>query len=75
MFPSLRTRSLRFSRPPTGGKVTSRETPEARVVVLGLVPRVVAWNREFLKDLNGALLQNPRVQVIEGDAVPYVADL
>lgn len=45
------------------------------MVVLGLVPRVVAWNREFLKDLNGALLQNPRVQVIEGDAVPYVADL
>ena len=37
-----------------------------------LVPKVVEWNREFLKDLNGALFDDYRVQVIEGDAVERI---
>ena len=37
-----------------------------------LVPKVVEWNREFLKDLNGALLDDPRVKVIEADTVERI---
>ena len=37
--------------------------------MVDLVLRVVEWNRQFLKDLNGALLDDSRVQEIEGDAV------
>jgi spermidine synthase len=45
---------------------------DAQVDVVELVPKVVAWNREFLKDLNGALLDDPRVKVVEGDAVERI---
>lgn len=45
---------------------------EAQVDVVELVPKVVEWNREFLKDLNGALLDDPRVNVIEDDAVKLI---
>ena len=37
---------------------------DAQVDVVELVPKVVEWNRDFLKDLNGALLDGPRVKVI-----------
>ena len=37
--------------------------------MVDLVPKVVEWNRGFLKDLNSTLLDDPRVKVIEGDAV------
>lgn len=46
--------------------------PEAQVDVIEMVPQVVAWNREHLRDLNGALLDDPRVQVIEADAVQEI---
>ena len=39
----------------------------AEVVVAELLPEVVAWNREFLEDLNGHLLDDPRVDVYVGD--------
>ena len=42
---------------------------DAQVDVVELVPKVVEWNRNLLKDLNGALLDDPRVKVIEADAV------
>ncbi|MFT5837386.1 MAG: spermidine synthase [Candidatus Azotimanducaceae bacterium] len=45
---------------------------DAQVDVIELVPQVVAWNREYLKDLNGALLDDPRVNVIETDAVALI---
>ena len=41
--------------------------PAARVEVAELLPEVVAWNREFLRGLNGELLNDPRVEVITGD--------
>ena len=37
------------------------------VVVAELLPEVVTWNRELLQDLNGALLDDPRVTVFVGD--------
>lgn len=39
----------------------------ARVEVAELLPEVVEWNRTFLRDVNGALLDDPRVKVIIGD--------
>jgi spermidine synthase len=42
---------------------------KAHVDVVELVPQVVEWNREFLRDLNGALLDDSRVHVIEADVV------
>lgn len=46
--------------------------PDAQVDVVELMPKVVEWNREHLRDLNGALLDDPRVNVIEGDAVKLI---
>ncbi len=45
---------------------------DAVVDVVELVPQVVAWNRTFLRDLNGTLLDDPRVNVIEADAVKII---
>lgn len=45
---------------------------DAVVEVVELLPEVVAWNRDFLHGLNGALLEDPRVQIIEGDAVAQI---
>ncbi|MEM9281957.1 MAG: spermine synthase [Verrucomicrobiota bacterium] len=41
--------------------------PEAEVVVAELLPEVVSWNREFLAHINGALIDDPRVRIHEGD--------
>ncbi|NBR47833.1 hypothetical protein EBU02_03110 [bacterium] len=41
--------------------------PTAVVVVAELLPEVVAWNREFLSELNGKLLDDPRVKIVTGD--------
>ena len=45
---------------------------DAQVDVVELIPEVVEWNREVLKDLNGTLLDDPRVKVIEADAVERI---
>jgi spermidine synthase len=39
----------------------------ARVQVAELLPEVVAWNRDLLQHVNGALLEDRRVEVITGD--------
>jgi len=36
---------------------------DARVDVAELLPEVVAWNREFLQEVNGRLLDDPRVGI------------
>lgn len=46
--------------------------PDSEVDVVELVPEVVNWNHEFLGNLNGSLLDDPRVNVIEGDAVKLI---
>lgn len=40
---------------------------DARVEVAELVPEVVAWNRNFLRELNGGALEDARVAVRIGD--------
>ena len=44
----------------------------AQVDLVELVPMEVEQNRDFLKDLNGALLDDLRVKVIEVDAVDKI---
>ena len=47
--------------------------PDATVQVAELIPAVVDWNREFLSGLNGALLDDPRVEVIVADVWEVIA--
>lgn len=47
--------------------------PAARIEVAELFPEVVEWNREFLRDLNGALLEDPRVEVRAQDVWELLA--
>ena len=44
----------------------------ATVQVAELLPEVVAWNREFLRAVNGALLEDPRVKVLVGDVFDII---
>lgn len=41
--------------------------PDATVHVAELLPEVVAWNREHLGEVNGKLLDDPRVEIFEED--------
>lgn len=47
--------------------------PSWEVVVAELLPEVVRWNREYLMDLNGKLLSDPRVRVYQGDVYDCIA--
>ena len=44
----------------------------ARVQVAELLPEVVTWNREFLRQVNGRLLDDRRVEVIAGDVFDVI---
>lgn len=48
-------------------------SPAARVQVAELLPEVVAWNREFLGDFTGPLLDDPRVELILADVFSLIA--
>lgn len=47
--------------------------PDGQVDVVELLPEIIAWNREQMRDLNGALLDDPRVNVVQGDAVEWIS--
>jgi spermidine synthase len=64
--------------------VLEKTSPDTTVEVAELFPAVVEWNRTFLKELNGALLTDPRVKILVADvghvlshasAAPYDAIL
>ncbi len=44
-------------------RVLALTGPDAVVDVAELLPEVVAWNREFLGEVNGGLLDDPRVKI------------
>jgi spermidine synthase len=44
----------------------------ARVQVAELMPEVVAWNRELLREVNGGLLADRRVELITGDVFDVI---
>lgn len=52
--------------------VLENSTELVHVEVAELVPEVIDWNHQFLQELNGELLQQPRVQLIEGDITRLV---
>src|SRR5205085_9397435 len=41
--------------------------PQTQVQVAELLPEIVAWNRAHLQDVNGRLLDDPRVEIILDD--------
>ncbi len=45
---------------------------DSLVKVAELLPEVVAWNREFLRGVNGKLLDDRRVEVIVGDVFQVI---
>jgi spermidine synthase len=53
--------------------VLERVGPEAEVEVAELMPEVVSWNREYLREVNGALLDDPRVEVVIADVFDVMA--
>ena len=79
-LPCLRLRGHAGSRVLIGGlglgyslrRVLELVGPGATVQVAELLPEVVAWNREFLGAVNGALLDDPRVKVIVGDVFEVI---
>jgi spermidine synthase len=53
-------------------RVLALTGPDAIVEVAELLPEVVAWNREFLAEVNGALLDDPRVRIHMGDVYDLI---
>lgn len=46
--------------------------PDARVVVSELMPQIVEWNRVYLSEVNGKLLDDPRVKIVVGDVYDLI---
>lgn len=53
-------------------RVLAMTGPDAVVDVAELLPEVVAWNREFLYEVNGKLLDDPRTKVHVGDVYDLI---
>ncbi len=49
------------------------EDPRAEIIVAEVFPAVITWNRQVLGGLAGHPLDDPRVQVAEGDVADVVA--
>ena len=54
-------------------RVLERVGPGAKVCVVELLPDIVAWTREFLIELNGALLDDCRVEIVIADVCEVIA--
>lgn len=48
--------------------------PDAVVEVAELLPEIVEWNRVHLREVNGTLLDDPRVKVIVGDVYQTITE-
>lgn len=46
--------------------------PLAEITVVEIMPEVVDWNREFLKDLNGSAVEDPRVKFRIADVTKVI---
>lgn len=53
-------------------RVLELARPDTTVQVAELLPEVVAWNREFLRGVNGRLLDDPRVEVLVDDVFKVI---
>ena len=45
---------------------------ETTVQVVELIPDVIEWNRVYLRELNGSLLDDPRVEIRTGDVTRFI---
>jgi spermidine synthase len=54
-------------------RVLALTGPDAIVDVAELLPEVVAWNREFLGEINGKLLDDPRVRIHLADVYDLIS--
>lgn len=45
---------------------------DARVAVAELMPEIVEWNRKYLADVNGRLLDDPRVKILVQDVYEII---
>ena len=55
-------------------KVLEMTSAGAQVDVAELLPEVIQWNREFLGDVNGHLLEDPRVTIRLADVHDVIRD-
>ena len=46
--------------------------PKARVTVVELVPEILAWAREFMPEMTGGCLDDPRVELVIGDVAEAI---
>ena len=53
-------------------RVLELTEPDATVEVAELLPIIVAWNREFMEEVNGKLLDDPRVKIHVGDVYDLI---
>jgi spermidine synthase len=54
--------------------VLAHTVPDARVTVAELIPAVVRWNRDFIGQLAGSPLSDPRVNVLELDVAQVMQE-
>jgi spermidine synthase len=54
-------------------RVLALTAADAVVDVAELLPEIVAWNREFMPHVNGALLDDPRVRIHVADVYDVIA--
>jgi spermidine synthase len=54
-------------------RVLELVTTDVKVEVAELLPQVVAWNREYLQSVNGALVDDPRVGILIEDVFARLA--
>ena len=53
-------------------RVLELTEPDATVEVAELLPIIVAWNREFMEEVNGKLLDDARVKIHVGDVYDLI---
>lgn len=54
-------------------RVLELAPPEAKVQVAELLPAIVDWNREHLRAVNGALIEEPRVEIVVDDVLAVLS--
>jgi spermidine synthase len=54
-------------------RVLELVTTDVKVEVAELLPQVVAWNREYLRSVNGGLVDDPRVRILIEDVFALLA--
>ena len=54
--------------------VLSHSSPFVKVDIVEIIPEIIDWNKTFLHGLNGSLLEDPRVNVVNADVSEIIFD-